>query len=153
MDRTFSRTFSNNDLDLLALDSTEILRTSSVLDDRMRIHESSSNIALTPSIFKISDDSAFKTFVNLSRISVCTLELTGRTDLTCRYWEEIARHSSTVVLANDAIVALAKKPSLHMLKRGKIKPALLPSPPASAPISSIVLTTFASPTSEEYRLQ
>ncbi|VVC05761.1 Uncharacterised protein [uncultured archaeon] len=46
----------------------------------------------------------------------------------------------------DAIKPLVSKPSLHMLNSGKIKPALLPSPPAWDFVFNIKSTTLASPT-------
>src|SRR5918996_2973335 len=130
------------------LDSTDILITCSVFDGLISIHESSSIITLTPSSVNIEYEFLLKTSGNFSITALCSEELATILDRICTNCDANFRHSSTVFLSSVEIVAAAKRPSRHMLILGMTNPALLPSPPASAFTSSILLTTFASPTLE-----
>src|ERR671911_1465387 len=131
-----------------ALDSTDILIACSVFDGLTNTHESSSITALTPSSVNIEYESLLKISGNFSIIALCSEELAITLDRICTNCDANVRQSSTVFLSSVEIVAAAKRPSRHMLILGMINPALLPSPPASAFTSSILLTTFASPTLE-----
>src|SRR5918995_968466 len=136
---------------LTRLDSTDILIACSVFDGLISTHESSSIIALTPSSVKIEYEWLLKTSGSFSITALCSEELATIFDRICANCDANFRHSSTVFLSSVDIVAAAKRPSRHMLILGMINPALLPSPPASAFTSSILLTTFASPTLEYAR--